>query len=154
VYTNGASHSTPNRQAWLALLARAHLQVLVDAWECLPSPPSYTLLKTPEVGLVHIQARANGTGQPFYLGEATVARCVVQLASGEMGVGYVVGRDLRHAELMALFDALLQSTLYSVPLQNGLLKTLAAAQTRYEQQQARAVAATRVNFMTMVRGDA
>jgi alpha-D-ribose 1-methylphosphonate 5-triphosphate synthase subunit PhnG len=135
------------------LLASTPRTVLADAWQCLPAPSAYTLLKAPEVGLVHIQARANGTGLPFYLGEATVTRCVVQLAHGEIGVGYVLGRDLRHAELVALFDGLLQSPLYSTPLQHGFLKTLAAAQARQAQQQAEAVAATRVNFLTMVRGD-
>lgn len=153
MYTNGTSNAVPNRQAWLALLARARCAELMDAWQSLPSPPSYTLLKAPEVGLVHIQARTSGSGQPFYLGEATVARCTVQLASGEMGVGYVLGRDCCHAELMALFDALLQSSLYSAALQQGLLHTLAAHQAKHAQQQAEAVAATRVNFVTMVRGD-
>ncbi|MGE3541113.1 MAG: phosphonate C-P lyase system protein PhnG [Candidatus Tectimicrobiota bacterium] len=118
------------------MLASAPCAELLEAWQDLPSPPSYTLLKTPEVGLVHIQARTSGSGQPFYLGEATVARCTVQLHSGEIGGGYVLGRDRRHAELMAVCDALLQHPLYSATVHHGLLRTLAARQQEHARQQA------------------
>ena len=50
-----------------------------------------------------------GSGRPFNLGEATVTRCSLRLAaSSAIGVGYVLGRDQRHAALAAVFDGLLQ----------------------------------------------
>ena len=42
MYTNGTSHSTPNRQAWLALLARAHL-LLAQQRRGNPQVPELTV---------------------------------------------------------------------------------------------------------------
>ncbi|GAB4376283.1 MAG: hypothetical protein Kow00121_23160 [Elainellaceae cyanobacterium] len=69
-----------------------------------------------------VQGRTGGAGQPFYLGEMTITRCVVRLETPDLeeaiasqfpegvivGFGYVAGRSHRHAELAALCDALLQ----------------------------------------------
>ena len=62
-----------------------------------------------ESGLVMVRGRIGGDGAPFNLGEATVTRAAVRLASGEIGFGYVLGRDHEKARLIALCDALLQT---------------------------------------------
>lgn len=91
------------------MLAKAKRTELEDAVGTLPAIPSYRFLRQPEAGLVMVRGRIGGTGGPFNLGEMTVTRCAVQLdGGGAPGIGYVAGRDSRHAELAALLDALLQ----------------------------------------------
>ena len=99
-------HSTADRQAWMAVLARAPAASLEDA--AAAHLPPYTRLRGPEVGLVMLQGRAGGTGAAFNLGEATVARCTVRSDTGQVGHAYCLGRDLRQAELAAVLDAALQ----------------------------------------------
>ena len=51
-------------------------------------------------------ARARGgTGTRFNLGEMTLTRCAVSLENGVVGIAYVQGRSLRHAEQAAVADA-------------------------------------------------
>jgi alpha-D-ribose 1-methylphosphonate 5-triphosphate synthase subunit PhnG len=90
-----------------------------------------------------------GTGRPFNLGEMTVTRCVVQLEDDTAGVAYVTGRDRRQAELAALADALLLSG--RLPL--STLEPLREAQEEHRERRSRAVASTKVDFFTLVRGE-
>src|SRR5262249_53936670 len=62
--------------------------------------------RPPETGLVMLRGRIGGDGPPFNIGEATVTRAAVRLASGEMGFAYLLGRSHRRARLAALLDAL------------------------------------------------
>src|SRR5262249_55725496 len=103
---------TTARRAWLGVLAKASAAELEAAWRTLPDPPSYRLLRPTETGLARVRGRIGGGGQPFNLGEMTMTRAAVQLlVAGEprqTGFGHVAGRSARHAELVALFDAILQ----------------------------------------------
>ena len=56
-----------------------------------------------------LRGRMGGTGAPFNMGEMTVTRCALKLATGEVGHAYVQGRDKAHAERAALVDALMQT---------------------------------------------
>jgi alpha-D-ribose 1-methylphosphonate 5-triphosphate synthase subunit PhnG len=142
-----------HRQRWLAVLARLDPQDLEAAMARLPARPEYRCLKPAETGLVMVRGRAGGTGQPFNLGEMSVTRCVVALAGGQTGVGYVAGRDSRRAELVALFDALLQDPAHAERIQHDLVEP-GDAQLRARRATQRAKAgATRVDFFTMVRGE-
>ena len=105
-----------------------------------------------------IRGRADGAGRPFNLGEATVTRCVVAGKDSRdgteiMGVGYVLGRDKRHAEFTALFDALFQDSSMDIASREAVLTPLREAQCKKEAQEAHETAATRVEFFTMVRGE-
>ncbi len=106
------------------LLRKRHDGAAALPWRCwskrkrrslpLCSPPSANCPRTrrsgrAEDGLVMVRGRIGGDGAPFNLGEATVTRAAVRLASGEVGFGYVLGRDREKARLIALCDALLQS---------------------------------------------
>ncbi|MGH6882579.1 MAG: phosphonate C-P lyase system protein PhnG [Hypericibacter sp.] len=147
--------SQTDRARWMALLSQADPAELEAAWGELDSAPSHHWLRPVETGLVMLRGRAGGTGQPFNLGEMTVTRAAVMLDAPLAGVGfgYVAGRAPRHAELAALFDALLQDeTIRSGPLA-GLLTALEQAGDRKRGRRAADVAATRVDFTTMVRGD-
>ena len=93
-------------------------------WRCwrIPTPPRLPAISTrialpahedlrePENGLVMVRGRIGGDGAPFNLGEATVSRAAVRLATGEVGFGYTLGRDRQKARMIALCDALIQST--------------------------------------------
>jgi len=141
------------RQAWLRCLAHADPARLEAAWNGLDRPPSYEMLRPPEIGLAMVRGRRGGSGRPFNLGEMTVTRCAVRLATGRVGIGYVAGRSPRHAELIALFDGLLQDEARQAALQESLIAPLAAGQARRRAAAAERTARTKVEFFTMVRGD-
>tara|TARA_R110002072_G_scaffold75632_2_gene177894 strand:+ start:254 stop:727 length:474 start_codon:yes stop_codon:yes gene_type:complete len=141
------------RKNWMGVLARAELGALEAAYETLTPVPGHTFLRAPETGLVMVQARANGTGQRFNAGEMTVTRCSVRLAAGMVGHAYVAGRSRRHAELAAIFDAMLQDPELADDVSENLIGPLRAAQAEKRTTAARKAAATKVDFFTMVRGE-
>ena len=67
-----------------------------------------TMMRGPEIGLVMLRGRMGATGNAFNVGETTVTRCTVRLASGTEGHAYVQGRNGEHAKRAALCDALFQ----------------------------------------------
>ena len=138
---------TAARKAWMAVLARAPAATLEAASQGLL--PDYTRLRGPEIGLVMLQGRAGGTGQPFNLGEATVARCTVRTGAGQVGHAYCLGRDLRQAELAAAIDAALQDPAQHDRIDAAVIQPLAAAQAAQRGESARRAAATQVQFFTM-----
>jgi alpha-D-ribose 1-methylphosphonate 5-triphosphate synthase subunit PhnG len=77
----------------------------------------------------------------------------VRLATGEVGFGYVLGRDRRKAQLIALCDALVQSSAFSDAVERGVLAPLRAAMIAARNVTAAETAATRVDFYTLVRGE-
>ena len=104
--------------------------------------------------MVMLRGRVGGTGDAFNLGEATVTRCALRVGSGALGVGYTLGRDRRKAELVALFDALLQDETRQVHLQQTVLEPLARQQAAQRDAASRSAAASKVEFFTFVRGEA
>ncbi|MFO1110188.1 MAG: phosphonate C-P lyase system protein PhnG [Bradyrhizobium sp.] len=115
--------------------------------------PEHADLRAPENGLVIVRGRIGGDGAPFNLGEATVSRAAVRLATGEIGFGYTLGRDLAKARLIALCDALLQSRSHADAVEAGVLAPLRAALFERRERKSAEAAATRVDFYTMVRGE-
>jgi alpha-D-ribose 1-methylphosphonate 5-triphosphate synthase subunit PhnG len=100
-----------------------------------------------------LRGRAGGDGAPFNLGEATVTRAVVELPSGERGYAHILGRDLQRARLAAIFDALWQQPRQREAVEERVLAPVAA---RLEAARAKAsaeIAATRVDFFTLKRGE-
>ena len=144
------SAAVAERQHWISVLARADVEALEHYCRELPESPGYQCLRAPETGLAMVRGRTGGTGSPFNLGETTLSRCVIQLNSGTRGFGYVRGRNRRHAELAALLDALMEEA----PEQHGpaLIEPLQRHWQEQREATARKAAATRVDFMTMVRG--
>ena len=137
------------RQHWMGLLARAKPQLLATL---LPDLPGHQILRAPELGSVMIRGRAGATGAPFNLGEMTVTRCVVQLATGEVGHANVAGRDKAHATRAALVDALMQ-TAAALGTQTTVLTPLAEDEAARKYTRAARAAATKVDFFTLVRGE-
>src|SRR5215469_11260932 len=141
------------RRRWMSVLAQASGAELERAWLALGERPAYRIVRKPEVGLVMVRGRAGGSGAAFNLGEMTVTRCTVDLPSGIAGHAYVAGRDARHAELAAVFDALLQDPVLTTRLEEAVIAPLETGQRERRRQMAARSAPTRVEFFTLVRGD-
>jgi alpha-D-ribose 1-methylphosphonate 5-triphosphate synthase subunit PhnG len=141
------------RRRWMSVLALAPTDALEACWAAVSGSPPYRLLRRPEVGLVMVRARAGGTGVRFNLGEMTVTRCTVQLEGGTLGHAWIGGRDPRHAELAAVFDALLQEPAWRRALIESVVEPLARAGEERRQAAAARAASSRVEFFTMVRGE-
>jgi alpha-D-ribose 1-methylphosphonate 5-triphosphate synthase subunit PhnG len=147
-----ASADTKARKRAMEALARATRAELAQAFEAMPQRPQIEDVRGPEVGLVMVRGRIGGAGAPFNLGETTVARSTVRLASGTVGHGHVMGTDKTRARLCATFDALWQDqdTRASV---EGFVARLESREADEDGKAAREAAATRVEFFTMVRGE-
>jgi alpha-D-ribose 1-methylphosphonate 5-triphosphate synthase subunit PhnG len=156
-----SSKDTPpektSRQHWMSVLARASTIELERAWHTIIPSPGFTWLRRPETGLTMLRARIGGTGSQFNLGEASVTRCALRLDAADgtslTGMSWVLGRDQRHAELAAAFDALLQDPARGPRLEQTLVRSLAASQAARREKASRKAASTKVDFFTMVRGD-
>jgi len=143
--------ASAERRRWISVLAKAWPSELEAAWESLPERPALDPIRRPETGLVLVRGRGGATGDAFNLGEMTVTRAAVRLPGGEAGVGYVAGRDKRHAELAAAFDAMMQSEALRPLIGEAVIGKLAAAQETRRLTAGRKAAATKVDFFTMTR---
>jgi alpha-D-ribose 1-methylphosphonate 5-triphosphate synthase subunit PhnG len=140
------------RKAAMAVLAHAtavEIAAHLDAIEL----PSHELLREAENGLVMVRGRIGGDGAPFNIGDATVSRAAVRLASGEVGFGYTLGRDADKARMIALCDALVQSAEFAGSVEASVIAPLRIAMLARRNRRAAEAAATRVDFYTMVRGE-
>jgi alpha-D-ribose 1-methylphosphonate 5-triphosphate synthase subunit PhnG len=140
------------RKDWLGLLAKSPAALVADLWHSVDAQCDFEWLRPPEIGSVMVRGRLGGTGAPFNLGEMTVTRCSLRLLTGQVGHGYVQGRDKSHARIAALVDALMQSNLASdiemamlQPLRDEMRSARAQTQARADK--------TKVDFFTMVRGE-
>jgi alpha-D-ribose 1-methylphosphonate 5-triphosphate synthase subunit PhnG len=150
--------STPDagdaaRRAAMALLAQAHPDELGAGLAALDGCPGYTEIRPAESGLMMVRGRIGGDGAPFNLGEATVTRCAMQLATGEIGHAYVLGRDREKARLAALLDALWQTERFHEAVERRVLAVIRARRDGEAAVSAARTAATKVDFFTLVRGE-
>ena len=117
------------------------------------SVPAHDELRVPENGLVMLRGRIGGDGAPFNLGEATVTRAAVQIASGEVGIAYILGRDEKKARLSAICDALWQSKHHRDAVERRVLAPIRTRLDAERERERTKTAATRVDFFTLVRGE-
>ncbi len=142
-----------SRQQTLGLLARSPTKDLATRIAELGELPAHTWLRRPETGMVMLRGRIGGNGAQFNLGEATLTRCTLRLADGSVGVGTVRGRNARHAEMIALCDAMLQQEARAESVRRKVIAVLAEAERVRRGRRAADVAASKVDFFTLVRGD-
>lgn len=148
------------RQAWMATLAKADLKQLEELIQELDIP-KYKFLRSPEIGLAMVRGRAGGTGEVFNLGEITITRCVIQMNPDQdrlsdqaiSGFGYVAGRSLRHAEIAAVCDALLQDPNWYDQIDQEIIQPLRSTAQQQQEVKQQQTAATKVNFFTLLRGE-
>ncbi|HEV3501059.1 MAG TPA: phosphonate C-P lyase system protein PhnG [Bradyrhizobium sp.] len=146
------SRKQAQRKAAMAVLAHFDAAEIAGRLGAI-ALPAHENLREPENGLVMVRGRIGGDGRPFNLGEATVSRAAVRLASGEVGFGYALGRDREKARMIALCDALVQSNEFADALEANVLTPLRAAMISKRNRKAAETAATRVDFYTLVRGE-
>jgi alpha-D-ribose 1-methylphosphonate 5-triphosphate synthase subunit PhnG len=140
------------RRGWLAVLARANRSELEQAAARAGAPAGETV-RAAECGMAMLRGRVGGTGAAFNLGEASVTRSAVRVGAA-LGVGYALGRDRRKAELIALFDALLQDEGRRAQLMREVVEPMREAQAERREEESARTASSRVDFFTMVRGEA
>jgi len=148
----GTIDKEAQRKATMRVLAHAETAEIAARLAAI-ALPDYADLRVPENGLVMVRGRTGGDGAPFNLGEATVSRAAVRLAGGEVGFGYVLGRDREKAHLIALCDALIQTQSHAEAVEMQVLAPLRVAMLAERGRKAAEAAATRVDFYTMVRGE-
>ncbi|MEP6280903.1 MAG: phosphonate C-P lyase system protein PhnG, partial [Nitratireductor sp.] len=98
--------SQPARREAMAVIARADGDALRRLWAEAGFEELAELVRGPETGLVMLRGRMGGGGAAFNLGEATVTRATVRLATGEVGHAYALGRDRDKVRIAATVDAL------------------------------------------------
>jgi len=156
--TNNATHENPAgvvaRQRYLAILARATSAELEAAKLLLGEIGEVHHVRPAEVGMSMLRGRIGGTGDAFNLGEATVTRCALRVGRSPLGVGYTLGRERRKAELIALFDSLLQDPGRSAFIQREVIDVLAQRQSAQAHAARHAAESSKVEFFTFVRGAA
>jgi alpha-D-ribose 1-methylphosphonate 5-triphosphate synthase subunit PhnG len=140
------------RKAWMGLLAKAPEGRVAALLDAEISRPAFTWLRAPEIGSTMVRARAGATGTPFNLGEMTITRCALTLETGEVGHSYIQGRSKADAEVAALVDALMQTSMES-RLRETVLDPLEAGMVTVKAARAAKAAATKVDFFTMTRGE-
>jgi alpha-D-ribose 1-methylphosphonate 5-triphosphate synthase subunit PhnG len=140
------------RQAAMAVLAHSDAASIAGQLSRV-AVPAHENLREPENGLVMVRGRIGGDGAPFNLGEATVSRAAVRLATGEVGFGYTLGRDRDKARMIALCDALIQTADHAAAVEAQVLAPLRARMVTERARKAAETAATRVDFYTLVRGE-
>ncbi|SCM75086.1 Alpha-D-ribose 1-methylphosphonate 5-triphosphate synthase subunit PhnG [uncultured Pleomorphomonas sp.] len=147
-----ADPETERRRQRMGLLARASAAELEAAWAALDVPPEVIDLRGPETGLVMLTGRIGGDGARFNLGEATVSRSTVRLASGRIGFGQLLGSDRDRARRAAVFDAL-AGTEEGGSVVERLCAAVEARLIDERRRQEAEAASTRVDFFTLVRGE-
>jgi alpha-D-ribose 1-methylphosphonate 5-triphosphate synthase subunit PhnG len=140
------------RKAAMAVLAHSSTDEIADRLDAI-ALPAHEDVREAECGLVMVRGRIGGDGAPFNLGEATVSRAAVRLASGEVGFGYTLGRDREKARMIALCDALAQSDGFADAVETKVVAPLRALMSDRRSRKAAESAATKVDFYTMVRGE-
>ena len=144
---------TTARQRAIGAFAAADVAVLATGWQAIGAGAAVHPVRGPEAGLIMLRGRVGGAGTPFNLGEASVTRATVRLASGEVGHALVLGRDADKARLAATLDAAWQRLDWREAIEAEIVGPVLAAQADDDLQAAEETQATRVDFFTVVRGD-
>jgi alpha-D-ribose 1-methylphosphonate 5-triphosphate synthase subunit PhnG len=142
-----------HRRGVMTVLTRSDAAEIALHLDSLGPLPANEDLRPPESGLVMVRGRIGGDGPPFNFGEATVTRAAVKLETGETGFGYVLGRDLAKARLVALCDALVQNATYRNVIERNVVAPIRTRVDAARQRKQQQVAATKVEFFTLVRGE-
>ena len=151
-FDENPSDKNAARKAWMGLRAKAPEGRVAAFLDAAMSRPQFTWLRAPEIGSTMVRGRAGGTGAPFNIGELTITRCALTLASGEVGHAYIQGRRKTDAEAAALVDALMQGRKADA-VRKAVLEPLGAEQSAAKTARADKAAATKVEFFTMARGE-
>jgi alpha-D-ribose 1-methylphosphonate 5-triphosphate synthase subunit PhnG len=141
------------RQEIMAVLASSSAEEIDRHVRAIEPIPAHEEVRAAASGLVMLRGRIGGDGAPFNFGEATVTRAAVRLTTQEVGYGYVLGRDRAKARLVALCDALIQHDGYRDRVECNVVAPIRERLCAERRLKAEQVAATKVDFFTLVRGE-
>ncbi|MEO3999951.1 phosphonate C-P lyase system protein PhnG [Mesorhizobium sp. CAU 1732] len=141
------------RRALMSVLASTPMPALRQVWDRAGIAVEHVDIRRPETGLVTVRGRIGGGGSAFNVGEATVTRASVRLATGETGHSYALGRDIEKARLCAVLDALWQRAETRETVRSAVFVPLTESAERDDARRRAETAATKVDFFTMVRGE-
>lgn len=145
---------TFSRKNALDILAAASADILAEQYDALaPTLPTAVPVRGPEIGAVMIRGKVGGGGAAFNLGEASVTRATVKLASGEIGHSIILGRDERKARIVAHLDALRQTHEWVRHIDSKIVRPALDAMNAEKLRSAEETEATRVDFFTVARGE-
>lgn len=148
------SQGVADRRRAMGALACMAPALLAERYGILAATlPTAAPVRGPEVGLVMLRGRTGGGGAAFNLGEASVVRATVRLASGEVGHAVVLGRDADHARRAAHLDAAWQRPEWRARIEAIIIAPGLAAEAAHDIRRAEETEATRVDFFTLVRGE-
>lgn len=143
-----------SRKNALGILAAASADILAEQYEALePTLPAAIPVRGPEIGAVMVRGKVGGGGAAFNLGEASVTRATVKLASGEIGHSIILGRDERKARIVAHLDALRQIPDWVGQIDSKIVRPALKAMNAEKLRRAEETEATRVDFFTVARGE-
>jgi alpha-D-ribose 1-methylphosphonate 5-triphosphate synthase subunit PhnG len=145
--------SDEERRWWLSVLAESDPDELETLWDRYREKPDHQVVSGPESGLLLVQARVGGKGERFHVGEVTVTRCTVRIPGGAVGTAMVLGCRPRQAEIAAVLDAALQDDARRPDILESIVRPLDRRLREARRREAARVAATQVEFSTMVRGE-
>lgn len=141
------------RKALLHACSKATEAEMNAALDSFPLSQSAFDLRPPESGLVMVRGRIGGLGNAFNVGEAVVTRASVRLADGRIGHSYLLGRSRSKARLAATIDALGHDPIDRRALEYAFIEPVKLRLEQEDTLRHEEVAATRVNFFTMTRGE-
>ncbi|WP_296058469.1 phosphonate C-P lyase system protein PhnG [uncultured Amphritea sp.] len=145
--------NTEQRQRWISVLAKAPTKTLLALSDSVVSDMQFEVIREPETGLTQVRARMGGKGDAFNMGDMTVTRCVVRSHNATLGFSYITGRRKQHALRAAQLDAMLQLSDFHQHLTDTIIEPLKQQIINRRQEQQQAIAATKVDFFTLVRGE-
>ena len=140
------------RKKNLSILAKANDDFLVKIFNQSSLSESYIWLRKPEIGTVMVQGRMGAVGDQFNLGEITVTRCSLKIKGGVVGHGYSKGRNKEKVKIIALCDALSQTSKVK-KVKKYILEPLEIEEKKNKKVEKEKAEATKVDFFTMARGD-
>lgn len=143
--------ATAARQRTHGLIAKSPHEMVRQLFDGLENLPTVKHVRPTDTGLIMVRGKVGGDGARFNLGELPLTRAALRIDGGQVGIGYVAGRNSDHAELAALADAMVQSEAWSGVLEEKILLPLADAVRDKKTEKGRKAAATKVDFFTMVR---
>jgi alpha-D-ribose 1-methylphosphonate 5-triphosphate synthase subunit PhnG len=147
------SHTQERRLERFAVVAKSPGNAVIELWEQLALGVNFSVLRGPEFGSVMLRGRIGGGGSAFNLGEATVTRASVQTDTGAVGHFMTLGRDKEKARVGAFIDAVSQHPEYEAVIERAVIAPLRDRLKEADDRKRAEVAATKVEFFTMVRGE-
>jgi alpha-D-ribose 1-methylphosphonate 5-triphosphate synthase subunit PhnG len=143
-----------DRKQALDILAGTPVDILSQSYSLLGADlPQATPVRGPEIGTIMVRGKVGGGGAAFNLGEASVTRATVKLATGEVGHSIVLGRDQRKAQIVAHLDALRQRPDWAARIDADIVRPALTFMEDEKLRQAEETEATKVDFFTVARGE-